>query len=51
MHITNNACFVLPNAFSVLMQIDDFAQIDYSLVKSPAVFQSYIDLDLQVIAF
>ncbi|XP_019344766.2 BPI fold-containing family C protein isoform X1 [Alligator mississippiensis] len=31
----------------ILIQIDDFAQIDYSLVKSPAVFQSYIDLDLQ----
>ncbi|XP_026513262.1 BPI fold-containing family C protein [Terrapene carolina triunguis] len=28
-------------------QIDAFAQIDYSLVNSPGVFQSYIDLDLK----
>ncbi|KAH1187301.1 hypothetical protein KIL84_020050 [Mauremys mutica] len=28
-------------------QIDAFAQIDYSLINSPGVFQSYIDLDLK----
>ncbi|XP_061870263.1 BPI fold-containing family C protein-like [Colius striatus] len=31
----------------VLSQIDAFAQIDYSLVNSPAVFKSHIDLDLK----
>lgn len=33
----------------VLSQIDAFAQIDYSLVSSPAVFKSHINLDLKVI--
>ncbi|XP_010180666.1 PREDICTED: BPI fold-containing family C protein, partial [Mesitornis unicolor] len=31
----------------VLSQIDAFAQIDYSLVSSPAVFKSHITLDLK----
>ncbi|XP_010285604.1 PREDICTED: BPI fold-containing family C protein-like [Phaethon lepturus] len=31
----------------VLSQIDAFAQIDYSLVSSPAVFKSHINLDLK----
>ncbi|XP_074839947.1 BPI fold-containing family C protein [Carettochelys insculpta] len=31
----------------VPIQIDAFAQIDYCLVNSPEVFQSYIDLDLK----
>ncbi|KFV41169.1 BPI fold-containing family C protein, partial [Gavia stellata] len=31
----------------VLNQIDAFAQIDYSLVSSPAVFKSHINLDLK----
>ncbi|XP_064010877.1 BPI fold-containing family C protein-like [Pogoniulus pusillus] len=31
----------------VLTQIDAFAQIDYSLVSSPAVFKSHINLDLK----
>ncbi|KAM6321199.1 BPI fold-containing family C protein-like [Aegotheles albertisi] len=33
--------------YKVLSQIDAFAQIDYSLVSSPAVFKSHIDLDLK----
>ncbi|XP_009472476.1 PREDICTED: BPI fold-containing family C protein-like [Nipponia nippon] len=32
----------------VLSQIDAFAQIDYSLVSSPAVFKSHINLDLKL---
>ncbi|XP_009574155.1 PREDICTED: BPI fold-containing family C protein-like [Fulmarus glacialis] len=32
----------------VLSQIDAFAQIDYSLVSSPAVFKSHINLDLKI---
>ncbi|XP_048156675.1 BPI fold-containing family C protein-like, partial [Corvus hawaiiensis] len=31
----------------VLSQIDAFAQVDYSLVSSPAVFKSHINLDLK----
>ncbi|XP_074996724.1 BPI fold-containing family C protein-like [Calonectris borealis] len=31
----------------VLSQIDAFAQIDYSLLSSPAVFKSHINLDLK----
>ncbi|XP_010220814.1 PREDICTED: BPI fold-containing family C protein-like, partial [Tinamus guttatus] len=31
----------------VLSQIDAFAQIDYSLVSSPAVFKSHLNLDLK----
>ncbi|XP_006138037.1 BPI fold-containing family C protein [Pelodiscus sinensis] len=34
-------------ALQVPTQIDAFAQIDYSLVNSPGIFQSYIDLDLK----
>ncbi|KFU95752.1 BPI fold-containing family C protein, partial [Chaetura pelagica] len=33
--------------YKVLSQIDAFAQIDYSLVSSPAVFESHINLDLK----
>ncbi|XP_040415567.1 BPI fold-containing family C protein-like isoform X3 [Cygnus olor] len=32
----------------VLSQIDAFAQIDYSLVSSPAVLKSHINLDLKI---
>ncbi|XP_010009763.1 PREDICTED: BPI fold-containing family C protein-like, partial [Nestor notabilis] len=32
---------------TVLNQIDAFAQIDYSLVSSPAVFKSHMNLDLK----
>lgn len=32
------------------MQIDDLAEIDYSLNSLPAVFRPYIELDLKVIA-
>ncbi|KAM6292615.1 BPI fold-containing family C protein-like [Porphyrio hochstetteri] len=32
---------------TVLSQIDAFAQIDYSLVSSPAVFKTHINLDLK----
>ncbi|XP_071585349.1 BPI fold-containing family C protein-like isoform X2 [Heliangelus exortis] len=32
---------------TVLSQIDAFAQIDYSLVSSPAVFKSHVNLDLK----
>ncbi|XP_017678968.1 PREDICTED: BPI fold-containing family C protein-like isoform X1 [Lepidothrix coronata] len=31
----------------VLSQIDTFAQVDYSLLSSPAVFKSHINLDLK----
>uniref|UniRef100_A0A8C0H156 Bactericidal permeability-increasing protein n=1 Tax=Chelonoidis abingdonii TaxID=106734 RepID=A0A8C0H156_CHEAB len=41
------SCFVLSTTFTVPTQIDAFAQIDYSLVNSPGVFQSFIDLDLK----
>ncbi|XP_071894343.1 BPI fold-containing family C protein isoform X3 [Anas platyrhynchos] len=33
--------------YNVSSQIDAFAQIDYSLVSSPAVFKSHINLDLK----
>lgn len=32
------------------MPIDDLAKVDYSLNSLPAVFHSFIDLDLKVIA-
>ncbi|CAM2097874.1 unnamed protein product [Caretta caretta] len=34
---------------TVLIQIDAFAQMDYSLVNSPAFFRSYVDLDLKIV--
>ncbi|XP_064558577.1 BPI fold-containing family C protein [Zonotrichia leucophrys gambelii] len=37
-----------PNA---VMQIDDLAEVDYSLSGLPAVFQTFIDLDLKGVVF
>uniref|UniRef100_A0A8C6ZZC1 Bactericidal permeability-increasing protein n=1 Tax=Nothoprocta perdicaria TaxID=30464 RepID=A0A8C6ZZC1_NOTPE len=47
----NNIHFVLSIILLVLSQIDAFAQIDYSLVSSPAVFKSHLNLDLKVIFY
>ncbi|NWU66249.1 BPIFC protein, partial [Pterocles burchelli] len=33
--------------FTVIMPIDDLAEVDYSLSSLPAVFQPFIDLDLK----
>lgn len=41
---------VLSTTLTVAMQIDDLAEVDYSLSSLPAVFQPFIDLDLKVAA-
>lgn len=46
----NIGYFSLSTIFTVLMPIDDLAEIDYSLNSLPAVSRPYIDLDLKVIA-
>lgn len=40
---------VLSNTLTAVMQIDDLAEVDYSLSSLPAVFQQFIDLDLKVV--
>lgn len=41
---------VLSATLTAVRQIDDLAEVDYSLSSSPAVFQPFIDLDLKVVA-
>lgn len=41
---------VLSTTLTSVLQIDDLAEVDYSLSGLPAVFQQFIDLDLKVVA-
>ncbi|OPJ80422.1 BPI fold-containing family C protein [Patagioenas fasciata monilis] len=45
--VANIGYFVLSTILTVLMSIDDLAEVDYSLNSLPAVFQPFIDLDLK----
>ncbi|KAL2309285.1 hypothetical protein Nmel_005477, partial [Mimus melanotis] len=38
-------------SLNAVMQIDDLAEVDYSLSSSPAVFRPFIDLDLKGVVF
>ncbi|NWH40013.1 BPIFC protein, partial [Chloropsis hardwickii] len=42
---------VLSTTLTAVMQIDDLAEVDYSLSSLPAVFQPFIDLDLKGTVF
>ncbi|NXY22454.1 BPIFC protein, partial [Atrichornis clamosus] len=42
---------VLSTTLTVVRQIDDLAEVDYSLNSLPAVFRPFIDLDLKGIVF
>ncbi|NWT67645.1 BPIFC protein, partial [Prunella himalayana] len=42
---------VLSTTLTAVMQIDDLAEVDYSLSGLPAVFQPFIDLDLKGVVF